>query len=50
MQHLDSQAARAHGLWRKACALGISDIDLLYFFEVAWGWGGKEEGKKDRLT
>ncbi|KAI0284636.1 hypothetical protein BGY98DRAFT_526110 [Russula aff. rugulosa BPL654] len=36
MQRLASQAAKVHGLWRNACALGISDIDLQAFFDLAW--------------
>jgi hypothetical protein len=36
MQRLASQAVRVHGLWRNACALGISDIDLQGFFNLAW--------------
>jgi hypothetical protein len=36
MQRLASQAVRVHGLWRNACALGISDIDLQSFFDLAW--------------
>ena len=36
MQRLASQAVRVHGLWRNACALGISDIDLQAFFDLAW--------------
>jgi hypothetical protein len=36
MQRLASQAVRLHGLWRNACALGISDIDLQGFFNLAW--------------
>ncbi|KAF8500244.1 hypothetical protein F5888DRAFT_1680424 [Russula emetica] len=36
MQRLANQAAKVHGLWRNACALGISDIDLEAFFDLAW--------------
>ena len=36
MQRLASQAAKVHGLWRNAYALGISDIDLQAFFDLAW--------------
>jgi len=36
MQRLASQAAKVHGLWRNACALGISDADLQAFFNLAW--------------
>lgn len=36
MQRLASQAAKVHGLWRNACALGISDVDLQAFFDLAW--------------
>jgi hypothetical protein len=36
MQRLASQAAKIHGLWRNACALGISDIDLQAFFDMGW--------------
>ena len=36
MQRLASQATKVHGLWRNACALGISDIDLQAFFDLAW--------------
>ena len=35
-QRLASQAARVHGLWRNACALGISEIDLQRWFTLAW--------------
>lgn len=33
---LAGQAARIHGLWRNASALGISDIDLQAFLDLAW--------------
>jgi len=36
MQRLASQAVRVHGLWRNTCALGISDIGLQSFFDLAW--------------
>jgi len=36
MQRLANQAAKVHALWRNACALGISDIDLQAFFDLAW--------------
>ncbi len=36
MQRLASQAAKVHGLWRNASALGISDIGLQAFFDLAW--------------
>jgi len=36
MQHLASQAAKVHGLWHNACALGTSDADLQAFFDLAW--------------
>ena len=36
MQRLASQAAKVHGLWRNACTLGISDVDLQAFFDLAW--------------
>jgi hypothetical protein len=36
MQRLASQAAKIHGLWCNTCALGISDIDLQAFFDLAW--------------
>jgi hypothetical protein len=36
MQHLASQAAKIYGLWCNACALGISNIDLQAFFDLAW--------------
>ena len=36
MQRLASQAVKVHGLWRNACALGISDADLQAFFDLAW--------------
>jgi hypothetical protein len=36
MQRLASQAVKVHGLWRNACALGISDCDLQAFFDLAW--------------
>jgi hypothetical protein len=36
MQRLASQAVRLHGLWRNACALGISDSNLQAFFNLAW--------------
>jgi hypothetical protein len=36
MQRLASQAVKVHGLWRNACALGISDGDLQAFFDLAW--------------
>lgn len=36
MQRLASQAAKVHGLCRNACALGISDVDLQAFFDLAW--------------
>jgi hypothetical protein len=36
MQRLASQAVKVHGLWRNACALGISDPDLQAFFDLAW--------------
>ena len=34
IQRLASQAAKVHGLWRNACALGISDADLQAFFDL----------------
>jgi hypothetical protein len=34
MQRLASQAAKVHGLWCNARALGISDIDLQVFFNL----------------
>ncbi len=36
MQRLASQATKVHGLWRNACALGIFDVDLQAFFDLAW--------------
>jgi hypothetical protein len=36
MQRLANQAVKVHGLWRNACALGISDTDLQGFFDLAW--------------
>jgi hypothetical protein len=36
MQRLANQAAKVHSLWRNACALGISDVDLQAFFDLAW--------------
>ncbi|KAI9444161.1 hypothetical protein H4582DRAFT_1919744 [Lactarius indigo] len=35
-QRLASQAVKVHGFWRNACALGIFDIALQTFFELAW--------------
>jgi hypothetical protein len=35
-QRLASQAAKLHGFWRNACALGIFDVDLQAFFDFAW--------------
>lgn len=35
-QRLVSQAAKVHGFWRNACALGIFDVDLQAFFDLAW--------------
>ncbi len=35
-QRLASQAAKVHGFWRNACALGIFDVDLQTFFDLAW--------------
>jgi hypothetical protein len=29
--------SEGHGLGRNACALGISNIDLQLFFDLAWG-------------
>ncbi|KAI9507267.1 hypothetical protein F5148DRAFT_1149874 [Russula earlei] len=36
MQRLASHAVKVHGLWRNACALGISDVDLQAFLDLAW--------------
>lgn len=36
-QRLASQAVKVHGFWRNTCALGIFDIDLQAFFDLAWG-------------
>ncbi len=36
IQRLASQAAKVHGLWHNVCALGISDINLQAFFNLAW--------------
>jgi hypothetical protein len=36
MQRLATQVAKIHGLWRNTCALGISNIDLQAFFDLAW--------------
>ncbi|KAH8984917.1 hypothetical protein EDB92DRAFT_1818855 [Lactarius akahatsu] len=35
-QRLASQAVKVHGLWRNACVLGIFDIALQTFFDLAW--------------
>lgn len=35
-QRLASQAAKLHGFWRNAYALGIFDVDLQAFFDLAW--------------
>ena len=35
-QRLASQAAKLHGFWRNAYALGIFDVDLQVFFDLAW--------------
>ncbi|KAF8268334.1 hypothetical protein EI94DRAFT_1727976 [Lactarius quietus] len=35
-QRLASQAAMVHGFWRNTCALGIFDVDLQAFFDLAW--------------
>ncbi|KAI0305295.1 hypothetical protein B0F90DRAFT_1184118 [Multifurca ochricompacta] len=35
-QRLACQAAKIHGFWRNAYALGISDVDLQAFYDMAW--------------
>lgn len=36
VQRLSSQAMKLHGLWRNACALGISDRHFQTFLDLAW--------------